>query len=125
MTILTDIANYINTNTSLTLGEDLFIGTLPANVENCVGIFQSGGIEPTTYLDIIKPTIQVLVRNTNYETAQQLAYEIYDSLHQLYNQTMGNTEIYTVFALQEPTDIGEDETGRAVFTGNYVLEIKN
>ena len=125
MTILTDIANYINTNTSLTLGEDLFIGTLPANVENCVGIFQSGGIEPTTYLDIIKPTIQVLVRNTNYETAQQLAYEIYDSLHQLYNQTMGNTEIYTVFALQEPTDIGEDETGRAVFTGNYVLEVKN
>jgi hypothetical protein len=125
MTLLTDIANYINSNTSLTLGTDLFIGTLPANVDNCVGIFQSGGVEPTTYLDIIKPTIQVLVRNTNYETAQQLSYEIYDSLHQLYAQTMGGTEIYTVFALQEPTDIGEDETGRAVFTGNYVLEIKN
>lgn len=125
MTLLTDIANYINTNTSFTLGTDLFIGTLPANIDNCVGIFQSGGVEPTTYLDVIKPTIQVLVRNTNYETAQQLAYEIYDSLHQLYNQTMGSTEIYTVFALQEPTDIGEDETGRAVFTGNYVLEVKN
>jgi hypothetical protein len=125
MTLLTDIANYINSNTSLTLGKDLFIGTLPANVENCVGIFQSGGVEPTTYLDIIKPTIQVIVRNKNYETAQQLSYEIYDSLHQLYAQTMGGTHIYTVFALQEPTDIGEDETGRAVFTGNYVLEVKN
>jgi hypothetical protein len=125
MTLLTDVANYINSNTSLTLGTDLFIGTLPANVESCVGIFQSGGVEPTTYLDIIKPTIQVIVRNTNYETAQQLSYEIYDNLHQLYNQTMGSTEIYTIFALQEPTDIGEDETGRAVFTGNYVLEIKN
>jgi hypothetical protein len=125
MTLLTDIANYINSNTSLTLGTDLFIGTLPANVESCVGIFQSGGVEPTTYLDVIKPTIQIIVRNTNYETAQQLSYEIYDSLHQLYNQTMGSTEIYTIFALQEPTDIGEDETGRAVFTGNYVFEIKN
>jgi len=125
MTILTDIANYINTNTSLTLGTDLFIGTLPANVDNCVGIFQSGGIEPTTYLDIIKPTIQVIVRNSNYETAQQLSYEVYDALHRLYAQAMGTTDIYTVFALQEPTDIGEDETGRAVFTGNYVLEVKN
>lgn len=125
MTLLTDIANYINTNTNLTLGTDLFIGTLPAQIENCVGIFQTGGIEPTTYLDIIKPTIQVLVRNTNYETAQQLSYQIYDLLHQLYKITMGTTEIYTVFSLQEPTDIGEDETGRAIFTCNYVLEVKN
>lgn len=125
MTLLTDITNYIDTNTTLTAGTTLFIGTLPANVDNCVGIFQTGGIEPTTYLDIIKPTIQVLIRNTNYETAQQLAYQIYDLLHQLYRVTMGATEIYTVFALQEPTDIGEDETGRAVFTCNYVLEIKN
>jgi hypothetical protein len=125
MTLLTDITTYIDSNTSLTAGTNLFIGTLPANVDNCVGIFQSGGVEPTTYLDVIKPTIQVLVRNTNYETAQQLAYQIYDLLHQLYKITMGSTEIYTVFALQEPTDIGEDETGRAVFTGNYVFEIKN
>ncbi len=125
MTLLTDITTYIDSNTSLTAGTNLFIGTLPANVDNCVGIFQSGGVEPTTYLDVIKPTIQVLVRNTNYETAQQLSYQIYDLLHQLYKITMGNTEIYTVFALQEPTDIGEDETGRAVFTGNYVFEIKN
>ncbi len=125
MTLLTDITTYIDSNTTLTAGTNLFIGTLPANVDNCVGIFQSGGVEPTTYLDVIKPTIQVLVRNTNYETAQQLSYQIYDLLHQLYKITMGNTEIYTVFALQEPTDIGEDETGRAVFTGNYVFEIKN
>ena len=125
MTLLTDITTYIDSNTSLTAGTNLFIGTLPANVDNCVGIFQSGGVEPTTYLDVIKPTIQVIVRNTNYETAQQLSYQIYDLLHQLYKITMGNTEIYTVFALQEPTDIGEDETGRAVFTGNYVLEVKN
>lgn len=125
MTLLTDITTYIDSNTSLTAGTNLFIGTLPANVDNCVGIFQSGGVEPTTYLDVIKPTIQVIVRNTNYETAQQLSYQIYDLLHQLYKITMGSTEIYTVFALQEPTDIGEDETGRAVFTGNYVLEIKN
>jgi hypothetical protein len=125
MTLLTDITNYIDTNTNLTQGEDLFIGTLPANVDNCVGIFQSGGVEPTTYLDIIKPTIQILVRNTNYEDAQKQAYEIYDLMHQIYNRTLGGTYIFTIFALQEPTDIGEDETGRAVFTGNYVLEVMN
>ena len=125
MTFLSDIAAYIDANTSLTIGTTLFIGTLPANIDNWVGIFQTGGIEPTTYLDIIKPTLQVLVRNTNYETAQQLSYEVYDALHQLYGQTMGSTEIYTVFAIQEPTDIGEDETGRAIFTCNYVFEIKN
>ena len=125
MTLLTDIANYIDAQTSLTQGEDLFIGTLPANVDNCVGIFQSGGVEPTTYLGIIKPTIQVLVRNTNYEDAQKQAYQIYDLMHQIYNRTLGGTYIFTIFALQEPTDIGEDETGRAVFTGNYVLEVMN
>jgi hypothetical protein len=125
MTLLTDIANYISTNTSLTLGTDLFIGTIPPQVDNCVAIFQSGGVEPTTYLDIIKPTLQVLVRNTNYEIAQQLSYEVYDALHQLYGITTGSTEIYTVFALQEPTDIGEDEASRAIFTCNYVFEIKN
>jgi hypothetical protein len=125
MTLLTDITNYIDAQTTLTKGTDLFIGTLPANVDNCVGIFQSGGVEPTTYIDIIKPTIQVIVRNTNYETAQQLAYEVYDLMHQIYNTTLGGTYLYTIFALQEPTDIGEDETGRAVFTGNYVLEVRN
>jgi hypothetical protein len=125
MTLLTDIANYIDAQTTLTKGTDLFIGTLPANIDNCVGIFQSGGIEPTTYLDIIKPTLQVLVRNTNYETAQTTSYTIYNLLHQIYCPAVGTTEIYTVFALQEPTDIGEDETGRAVFTCNYVFEIKN
>ena len=124
MTLLTDIANYIDTNTSLTLGTDLFIGTLPSTAENCVGIFQTGGVEPSAYVKIKKPTLQVMVRNTNYETAQDLSYTIYDLLHQLIGRTaIGGTTVLTVFALQEPTEVGEDTTGRALFTTNYVFEI--
>jgi len=124
MTLLSDLATYIDTNTSLTVGTDLFIGTLPAQQDNCVGIFQTGGVQPTTYLDIKKPTIQIIVRNTNYETAQQLSYTIYDLIHQKIGGTIGATNMYTIFALQETTEIGEDETGRAIFTCNYVFEIR-
>lgn len=124
MTLLSDLATYIDTNTSLTVGTDLFIGTLPSQQDNCVGIFQTGGVQPTTYLEVKKPTIQIIVRNTNYETAQQLSYTIYDLIHQKIGGTIGATNMYTIFALQEPTEIGEDETGRAIFTCNYVFEIR-
>lgn len=127
--LVENLADYLaaNLSGSLVVGTDIFIGSLPEETDNAILIDQTGGVEADRDIPVEKPTIQVLVRNTAYNTGLEQAKAIYDLIHQLRDNTVlkaGGVDMMYCFALQEPSHIGKDENNRQLFTTNYVFELR-
>jgi hypothetical protein len=125
--LITNLAQYLEDQSIGTGGTDLFIGRMP-EVDDCVLLDQTGGIEPDKYLPITKPTIQVTVRNTDYTDGFDKLKTIYDLLHQN-NDTLvleaGGVDVMIVNALNEPSHIGEDENSRHLWTCTFVFNLRD
>ena len=122
--IIKAVAEYLETITDLELGTSLFIGHQPESPDEVVAIYATGGVEPDRYLPTADPTIQLIVRASDYETGHDRAQEIADALHRLTNQTLGDFYIYYSFLLGEPAHIGRDKRDRDEFTINLHLKIR-
>lgn len=123
--IIDDIANHIvDQGVGLTLGTDLFKGFLPDSPDDCVAIFDTGGIEPDRDIPTGDPTFQIIVRSTDYETADTLINSIVDLLHQKRNSTIGTTYYYYIYLLGEKGHIGRDAKNRDEFSVNFHCKIR-
>lgn len=98
MTVGMDIVNYLADNGYGTLGSDLFLGYMP-DQQNVVVVMETGGQGP--YLDYgddadqIRPSFQVLVRNSNYITGVERTANIRTLLQSITNTTINsNTYLY-------------------------------
>lgn len=123
MTLLIDLANYIADNTSYELQKDIWIGDMPEKYNNCIAIYQTGGVKDDTGTSNLRqPTIQILVRNKSYLEAYNISYEIHTLLHRLNNVEMTDTSIMHIHNLQEPQEIAKEEMKgftRSLFSCNY------
>lgn len=108
-------------------------GTLPDAIGSAVGLFESGGREADYIFGEVeheRPTVQVLSRSTSYVTARQNAQYVWDILATTENQLLATstsigapTTLYTrVLPLQSPFDIGQDASGRALISANFLIE---
>ena len=125
--LITNLATYLQAQGIGTGGTDLFIGRLP-EVDNCIMLDQTGGVEPDRDLPIEKPTIQVTVRNTDYTDGFDKLKSIYDLLHQKKDDLVlesGGVDIMIVNALNEPSHIGEDESSRHLWTCTFVFNLRS
>lgn len=125
--LITNLAEYLEDQGIGTQGTDLFIGKMP-EVNNCVLLDQTGGIEPDKYLPIEKPTIQVTVRNTSYTNGLDKLKTIYDLLHQKKDSLVleiGGVDVMIVNALNEPSHIGEDENSRHLWTCTFIFALRS
>ena len=131
--MLTDnVSQYLITQGIATAeGTDIFIGSLPdsdaSTFDNAILIRDTGGAEPDKHLPIKQPTIQILVRNVNYDTGYNKAKAIRDALHQKLDNTVlevGADDVMTIFAMQEPTHLGMDESNRHLFTCNFIFKVR-
>lgn len=108
-------------------GKDIFIGVLPENQDNAVKLNQTGGLEPSHYLPIEQPTVQVMVRNTAFGAGLDKAKAIYDALHRQGDNLLlasGGVDVMTCFAIQEPFHLGQDENQRHLFVVNFVFKLR-
>lgn len=128
--IIDDIANYIIDEgvqigtTDLALGTNLFKGYLPDDPDDCVAIFDTGGIEPDQELPVGDPTFQVLVRSSDYEKAFNCIQSIATLLHQKRNLTIESTYYYFIYLMGEPGHIGRDTSNRDEFSVNFHCKIR-
>lgn len=124
-TFLTDLAAYLADNSVGTVATDIFIGGLTVEPSNQVVIKPTGGIEPDKDLPIPRPTVQIIVRNTDFSTGEALARSIYNLLHQKDDKlVMGTTDVMQSEALQEPSYFEQDNADLHLFICNYSFMIR-
>jgi hypothetical protein len=124
--MINDVYTYLDAQTSLTAGTDLFKSRLTESPNNQVVIYNTGGLEPDRYLPTADPTFQILVRNTSYATGQSLVNDIVEALHQKTNIELvsGSKYFYYIFLMYEPEHIGRDDKGRHEFSINFVCKYR-
>lgn len=124
--ILQEIADFIEDNTDLVVGTDLFAGAAPANAQDSHNIIiESGGNPDSDLSDYQEKTVQVLSKSTDYLTARAAAENIYSVLHCKAGMTFGNFYANVVEAITLPQSVGQDEKGLYTISTNYVLRIQN
>jgi hypothetical protein len=102
---------------------------MPADVDNCVVLIETGGVEADKQLtDIKRPTVQIMVRNTSYETARTKIETIRDLLHGVKDTVIlktGGIDVMNIFAMQEPTHLSTDDNERKIFVCNFVIRYRD
>lgn len=121
MTLLEELATYLQTNGAGTLATDLFISYAPPDVCPCVVLIDTGGMTPSVDLPTKEPTFQVFIRSTGYEAGKTKLDTIRTLLHQKRNTTLTTTFYYYIYALAEGGHIGRNEAGQDEFSINFKM----
>ena len=127
------IAQYIDNNTSFTIGTDLYVGFRPADAAgDCVAVLETtGGIPDYDLTDFVQKPVQVVSRAADYHTARANIQTIYDLLHGMAGVTLPvvvtGDEYYvdTAEAVASPYFIGQDDTGQFEFSANFIFRIQD
>ncbi len=128
MAFLGDIGTYLAANvsdTTLTLGTNLFLGRLPDTPDKCVAVFETSGMGPvdtaggSTLPAFTQPRFQAMVRAADYASAASLAEDIFKKVQLIDNEALSGTRYLRAEAIQEPYALDRDSQERMVFVCNY------
>jgi len=114
MNIVEEILNYVDTNTTNTKGVDLYIGSLPDDVDNGIMLVGTGGGLPELYYDLYDQGIEIWSRNKNTENGFNKLKEVFTLLHRKANISTANAYIYFIHSTSDVESIGRDLNGRAL-----------
>jgi len=113
------------TDTTLTLGTNLFLGRLPDTPDTCVALIETGGLAAveamggSTLPAYTQPRAQVLVRAAAYSDASDLATDIYKKVQLIDNEALSGVTYLRATGIQSPFYLERDGQERAVFSCNY------
>lgn len=130
MTLLENIAEYLENQGIGTRATDIFIGHLTdmePSEDEVVMIDQTGGIEPDKYLKIARPTVQIMVRSKSHQAGLAKMQAIFDLFHQMQDDSVlvaGGEDVMDVMAMNEPQHLARDEEGRDIFTCTFIFRIR-
>jgi hypothetical protein len=117
-----DLELYFNQDSSF---DNLFIGREPELPKNSVTIFDTAGRAPQLTVDAVTgyefPSVQIRVRNTDYETGWTLINNIKDLLHGKHNETW-NGALYTVIYCASGPALLDWENNCCRFIINFNME---
>lgn len=124
--MISDIASYLAENGIGSIGNTIFKSRLPDIPDNCISIYETGGLAPDRYLPTADPTFQIIVRNKTYSAGKSKMDDIVDLLHQKTNSTLvtGGFYFYYIFLMGEPAHIGVDKKDRDEFSANFVCKVR-
>lgn len=119
--VIDDVATYLAANGIGTLGTNLFEAFLPPKPDIAVAILETAGLKPNIDVPIFQPSFQILVRDTVYDHGRTVCDNIKTLLHNQYNLTLVNGGIYFYWIrlITEGGHIGQDQTGRDIFSMNF------
>ena len=122
--MLPDIVAWFETKGIGTSGTDIFMGRLPEAPAVCTALRESGGAAAQWAMDGVlweKPTLQVLVRHTDYASGRALIEEAYQALLDLVNVTIAGTRYLQAEPAGPPAFLEYDEHDRPIFDLNVQL----
>lgn len=119
--IISDIADYLATQSLGTCGTNIFKGYLPDSVNECMAVLDTGGLEPDSYLPTKVPTFQVFIRSASYTLGKTKQEAVRTALHRLTNTTLGDNYYFYVLAISEGGHIGKGMQSRGLdeFSMNF------
>lgn len=113
---------------ALTFATDLFVGVEPSTPDNCVTIFDTPGFNRELTFDKTekyqRPSIQLRVRNRDYETGWELINDIVDRLHGRGAETWNGSQYSVIVCVTEPALLDYDARGNARFFTNFDIQRK-
>ena len=127
MALLDDIGGYIDTNTSFSLGTDLYLSLLPESPDNCAVLLEDGGSSPVFTMGSVnipqmeRPELQIIVRNTSYTTGRALADELFRLLTAISNEDINGVLYQRIEAIASPALYERDDNRRSLFTVNFTV----
>jgi hypothetical protein len=127
--LLVDVGGLVATSCSLTLGTNLFLGTLPATPDACLAIKEYPGV-PADFvfseagIAIDHPRLQVLARGAqdDYATARALLETAYQALGATAAQSISGTRYLAFRPLTGPFDLGRDGNNRPILAFNLQID---
>lgn len=133
MPVLTDIGQYLQTNSIGALGTDLFLSQMPDSPDDAIALYEYAGNTPSRMGDNRRPGLQVKVRG-DYETARAKIDEIYTLLSKIGNEyeddapegvTINGTTYLHFETVQEPFPLGVDDNGRHELAQNFIVTYRS
>jgi hypothetical protein len=115
-----DLAVYLAAQGLGTYPGTISVHVEPADPPNVVTLYDTGGLQPDTdELDLMRPTFQVRVRNTdpvaNYETQERIR-----NLLMLSGRIVtADSAFVMIIPSSDIASLGNDDTGRFLTTLNY------
>lgn len=100
---------------------NVYAGSMPDSVANCVGVFRAGGgTRELSGTSVEGPAFQVRVRNTDYPTGEAVCEAVKDALHGVnaVSATSG-ADILLIAQEGDILDLGKDESERYEWTVNF------
>lgn len=116
--MIKELCTYIDTNTSFTLGTDLFAISVDSDkIDECVVIAETGaGLAHGLLTDYRQIPLTAYTRATTRFTARDNAYTVFNLLHgvqQVSLPVIGSGAVYVCnFECRTPYYLGLDESGR-------------
>jgi len=118
-----EVLKYLEGLSFGTEGVNLFNGFQPDKPDNCVTIYdvQAPPLDESDCLAVDNLGIQILVRDTAYETASQICLNIHKSLVGFSGELVIGGYNISYFQCKDdsPHSIGKDSTNRNEWTGFY------
>jgi len=134
--MLKEFAEFLEDETSLTVGTDLFAGFTPqsapertaiATIKDTGGPARMPSRRTAPEIDAFEKHFQIFVRAGDYHAARDLASQIHDAVHGIAGEdlpvvTSGvQWHIDSAEAVTTPQDLGQDEKLRHNFSTNFIL----
>ena len=127
--MIKELTKHIEANTSFVTGTNLFAAFRPSNAPDiCHAIYET--FSPEDYNKVlIRQGIQILTRDTNWNSARDSALAIYDLLHGKAGITLPTVDsdvwfINSMVADSRPQPLPKDDKGRFEYSTHYTLYIQ-
>jgi len=123
-----DIKDMLVAESSLGLvfATNLFVGKEPSNPDDCVTIYDTGGMPPQLTFqqgeNYYYPSIQIRVRSIDYLTGWNLVQNITTSLHGRSHETWNETLYTVIYCSSGPALLDWDGNNRVRFIVNFNMQ---
>ena len=143
MSLVKDIADYLDTNSFGTVGTDIFLSNLPSSPDSCIAVYQNedSAVERIAGIDvpsdriagIKKPRFKVVVREASYDAAMASMKAIEEELVQIGDEYIGTlsegVEIngafyFRVNTTEDAYEQDRDAQDRVIVAQNFNTAIK-
>lgn len=107
-------------------GGAIYLNRVPHQPDNLVSLFATGGFADTGDYDEAEPnpTVQVRVRDSDPEQAETRSWALWQALNRLHGVALSDgTHIINTEALQPPTWLQRDQTGRVEYVFNVRFRV--
>lgn len=94
----------------------------PAAPNDVVTIYDTGGGDPFSEIELYDTTIQIRVRNVSYESAYALHDTIRRALIAPTSFEINGTKYIGVWNVGDIISLGKDQNNRSILTTNYRIE---